>query len=402
MVTWEIRKGHFLVHDGERKYTLFLGPFDNVNTFQFLPELDTIYDLCEGRGMTPEQTIDQMLRIFHIRRLFRAGYLREKELVMGLIGPRGSGKSVGGSAITIADYLLDQRQCWSNMPIELRVQYRDAEKVFTTDTLDKAALLDLAHIDENYTDGLIFVDEMTMELSEARRSGSRKSLFFDYVLGQIRKLRLNLLYTCQSEMEVDYRLRSTQTDIFIKCADAAYHEGRARPQVGDIGHHSNWVCYDTSGTITGKIGRTAEQCVFRKLRFWNTPFWHCFNTYLRQGRDDVDMDDIARRQKVIPAINPDEIDLEGQRLKKAELRNLLHVAMKLDEQSMEQEGGFKRNDLWEVLGIDRYDRVQTSFIGRILISLGCTRNRNKYFLPEDTSVLLDKLTELEEPEAVPA
>jgi len=309
---------------------------------------------------------------------------------------------VGGSSITIVDFLLDLKQCWSNMPIQLKIKYRDAEKVFATDTLDKAALLDLAHIDESYTDGLIYVDEMTMELSEARRSGSNKSLFFDYVLGQIRKLRLNIIYTCQSEMEVDYRLRSTQTDIFIKCADAAYHGGSVRPQAGDMGHHSNWVCYDTSGTVTGKTGATAEECVFRKLRFWNVPFWWCYNTYLRQGKNDVDMDEVKRRQKVLPGIKADEIDLGGMRLKKQELANLLQVLLKLEGSVPNPDGSVKCNDLWDALKIDRYDRVQTSYIGRILLGLGIERTRTKYSFPEDMSAIEDKLIELEESLAVPA
>jgi len=82
MVTWEIRKGYFLVHNEDGKQVpLFLGPYDTVNTFSFLPDMDDVYDDCQDKGLTQEQTIDVMLKIYHIRRFFRDGYLKDKELV---------------------------------------------------------------------------------------------------------------------------------------------------------------------------------------------------------------------------------------------------------------------------------------------------------------------------------
>lgn len=154
-----------------------------------------------------------------------------REVVIGLIGQRGDGKSATGSVLSLVDYMLDGIPVWSNMAIKCHFTISDelarastsnclqhgGIAKFETLPLDKKALL---KFDPQFKDGCFFIDEINMEFAETRRFMTNTNLYFDRVGQQLRKYGTSMIYTVIDEMWIDPRIRGL-TDIFIKCRDSA-------------------------------------------------------------------------------------------------------------------------------------------------------------------------------------
>lgn len=271
MIRLQIAKGFFIITDENGQvYPGWLG--NDAPSYPTLEDPDFVYQKCMDRGYSPEHTIDIMLYIFHRQRFLRGDFLSDYDLNLGLVGPRGSGKSCGGSAIAIWDYLLCGKKVYSNMNIEVKVRFKEASKVFRSSDLDKTSLLDVRDQEQMYRNCLIFVDEANMAFAEAQRTLGNKALWFSYALQQARKRQLSLIHTEQSEYHVTERLRF-QTNVYISCADAAYQYGIPKP--GGLGRKSFWKVYDYSGVLTGRSfdGEPVEEKTFHM-----TPFWHSFDS----------------------------------------------------------------------------------------------------------------------------
>lgn len=386
MVIFEIQRGYFKVWDGKTSYDCYV---DAQRDFPNLPELDEVYQLCQAEGLTQEQTIEVMLSVFHTRRLFKGGYLKNISLVFGFVGPRGSGKSVGASALAIIDFLLDGKTVWSNMDIEITVKYRDCEKVFRSEPLDKASLMDINDFEANFADGLIMIDELNIEIGDARRSMANQMLWFDFMLQEVRKRKMNICYQLQAEEWAGNRSR-WQTDFYIVCRDRAFMGNS--PKSEDIGRFSRWRIHDMSGIVTGELkwadGYHKRIDHFAELTFWNTPFWNCYNTGQIQkyqkydpakaqkqsdGKlviDEVTFSRLTAGYSVLPELVARILDIKGQRV--------------------------LRDDIWEILGVTA--RSEQTKIGTLLRSLGCeeyrdSNNKRGYILP-DKEALAERLQEL--------
>jgi len=205
-------------------------------------------------------------------------HLRNRSLIIGLVGPRGSGKSVGAARIVVLDYLLRGKAVWSNMEIGIRIPFDGEYLTLTTQPLDKLELADLAQV---YHDGVLFIDEVNMEIAEARRAMSTQNLMFSYILQQLRKRRLNLIWTAQSEMHVEDRLR-WQTDFFITCTDASLDNNGTHCGVGELSH---WTVYDYAGMITGHPPSTPTDSIIWRGTIRNKPWWNAYSTWQMQGID---------------------------------------------------------------------------------------------------------------------
>lgn len=218
-------------------------------------------------------------------------HLKNQSIIIGLIGPRGGGKSVGGARLTILDYMLAGYKVWSNMEIGFGFQVNGHIKELRSKSLNK---LELGELDTVYSNGLLFVDEVNAYIADARRSMSEESLAFSYILQQIRKRKLNIIWTAQSEAHCDERLR-WQTDIYIVCNDVSV----VRRGCG-IGELSHWKAYDAHGLVTGKLNKNP---VFYEGVIWNKPWWNSFSTWKLQGADEIDnklettADEIAEKVK---------------------------------------------------------------------------------------------------------
>lgn len=251
--------------------------------YNFLPDMDYVYEKLKAKDCTDEQIIDLMVKMYHKQRLIRGDYLEDRSLVIGLVGNAGAGKSCGAAAITIYDYLLAGVPVFSNMDVRCTVRYREAEKTFQTKVIDDNALLEFQNWETLYHDVAVFIDEINMCFGDARRSMSNRNLEFADLLQQRRKRGLNIIYTVQDEHWMDARARFA-TDIFITCVDMAYLQN-ATPKRGELGRKSRWRVNDFSGIVTGPDWVNDHgTCCFFEGEFLNTAFWHSYDTRQLQQR----------------------------------------------------------------------------------------------------------------------
>jgi len=387
MVTFEIQKGYFKVWDGKTAYNAFILEGGNKESHSYLPDLDIIYGYCIAHHYEPEKTIDLMLQIYHVDRLFKSGYLQDLSLVTAFIGPRGSGKSVGATAYAVIDYLLAGKPVWSNMPIELKVKYRDCEKIFRSEPLDKAALMDINEFESQFADGLILIDEMNIEIADSRRSMSNTMLWFDMMLQEVRKRKMNICYMLQAEEWAGSRSR-WQTDIYVVCRDRAFLDGH--PTKDKIGRRSRWRLHDMSGIITGDIKFMAgfdrnKVDYFEEITFWNVPFWGVYQTHQMQAYEKFDPSKKNDRKLVIDTETLNRLTAGYQVLPEMIVNLLDSVG-----------GRILRSEVWELLKVD--DQAERTKIGSLLHDLGVDDYRDTYgnrgYILPAKEILTEKLAKL--------
>jgi hypothetical protein len=210
--------------------------------------------------VVPKYTREDALKLIVgkvLQPLFRHQHLN-REVIIGLVGLRGDGKSGSGAVIALLDYMMNGEPVWSNMAIGVRItvedyrarQYglhRGGTVTYRSKELDKEGLL---RFDPQYNHGCYFIDEINMEFAEARRAMSNTNLYMDRVAQQLRKYQNSLIYTVINEMFVDSRIREL-TDIFIRCEDTALSvEGLAQKK--QTGIDFKWTIYPMSGYMLGR------------------------------------------------------------------------------------------------------------------------------------------------------
>jgi len=211
----------------------------------------------------PVMTREDVLRMIvglRLNPILRRQHLK-REVIIGLVGLRGDGKSGSGAVIALLDYMLSNNPVWSNMAIQTAIKVEDSTAIelthgalrrgglvpYASKELDKEGLL---RFDPQYHDGCYFIDEINMEFAEARRAMSNTNLFMDRVAQQLRKYQNSLIYTVINEMFVDGRIREL-TDIFIRCEDTAL-------SIDGLEHHKptgvdfKWTIYPMSGYLCGR------------------------------------------------------------------------------------------------------------------------------------------------------
>jgi len=187
--------------------------------------------------------------------------------------------------------MLRGKKVWSNMEIGFNLIHNGTSKEIKSMPLDR---LTMEELDKVYTDGIIYVDEVNL-MMEARRSMSHENLMFSYILQQLRKRRLTIIWSAQSEMHCDDRLRF-QTDIIFSCSDVSV----TNPHCG-IGELSKWKAYDFSGIVKGKSHRNTKDMLFYEGIESNKPFWNTYSTWeiqdvksaARQDEQQVEAERIA-------------------------------------------------------------------------------------------------------------
>ena len=294
MMTINLAKGFFNVIKGHEVLKVNFNDFEYPSTrYKFLvkehesnlPDISETYHICLDAGMDESQVIDTLIRLYFPLRFFNVGNYKNIALVIGLIGMRGTGKTAGAVEIVSCDYLLRDKPVWSNVPIEIRVVYKDAEKIFQSIPLEE---LDMLDITMDYGDGCVFYDEVNMEAAESTRFSSSANLQFSYAVQQIRKRKLSLIWTCQGWNWIDNRLR-WQTDFVVACRDASLEKNKRNNLIGDT---SIWRIHDLSGT-SGKFNYDFEL----KHRYltdylvwigyvWMRPWWESYNTEQLQGQEN--------------------------------------------------------------------------------------------------------------------
>jgi hypothetical protein len=188
--------------------------------------------------------------------LFQRPHL-DRELIIGIIGLRGGGKSASGASIAFIDYMLKSKPVWSNMNINCDIEIDDITgrsydlhkggvAKYASYPLEKEALLNL---DDRYRNGCLVIDEINVQYSNVRRFMSNTNVDFNIVCQQLRKFKLSLIYSVIDEMFIDSELRSL-TSIFIKSEDIALSsdglESHKQP-----GSTFKWTIYPMDGWMNG-------------------------------------------------------------------------------------------------------------------------------------------------------
>lgn len=254
---------------GSRQYIT-----DNIDK---LPAIDDVYNLMVNAGYSGERIIDELLRLYHRFRNFKVDYLENSELTLGFIGYRGTGKSASVAKVVIEDFLLAGKKVWSNMPIKVKVKYRDAEKVFESDEVPKLKLL---QGDESLKNGVIVYDEVNMEVAEASRYMAATNLDFTNQIQMIRKKGLDVIWSAQNWNTIDARLR-WQSDYIVLCS-------LNKPE--NKGIFSYWRVMDATG-LSGRLDFDMEmkshylldKVVMQGSAFIR-PFWAAYDTHKLQGQ----------------------------------------------------------------------------------------------------------------------
>jgi len=307
---------------------------------------------------------------YEIPPLLRRQHLN-RDIIIGLVGDRGDGKSLGGGIIALIDFMLQGEPCWSNMQIGASFDVDDGTANrygfpqggvvnFYSEPLDMEKFL---RFDESYHGGLFFIDEINIAIADARRAMSNQNLQSDDVGQMLRKLECGLIYTCIHEMFVDVRIRD-MTDIFIKTSDTALSpEGLNRRQ--RQGLEFEWIIYPMSRKLTGRRyadeGKTLDPVYIK-----GQPFWGAINSL-----------EMQRRRKYSVAVGQGgsmEMEFqESQRVLEARSRWgwLYEKIQKLHADGVPD---VLDKTLWEYLELDKRG-IKAISVGKQLAQMGITKRQ---------------------------
>jgi hypothetical protein len=212
----------------------------------------------------------------------------KKDLIVGLIGERGGGKSGSGAVISLIDYMMSGWPCYSNMKIALDLVIDDEiarkyglEKGGTVSYRSLPVIMPkLLRFDEMYRGSLIFLDEINVEIADARRAMSNTNLFSNKLAQELRHLESSIIFTCISEMAIDPRWRDI-VDAFIRSEETAYYEENIR--VGKpLGIDFHWSVYFMNRCFNGHTYDETHKPAFEGM-FHFKPWRGTYNDKEFQG-----------------------------------------------------------------------------------------------------------------------
>ncbi len=129
--------------------------------------------------------------------------------------------------------------------------------------------------------GLIFLEEINLQLADARRSMSNQNLAADDAGQLLRKNQCALIGNCIHEMFVDVRLRD-MCDVWVRCKDTALtSDGLANAK--EQGEYINWQIYPNSDKLTGL--KFSDNGIVVSATFNFKPWHGCYDTMQRQERE---------------------------------------------------------------------------------------------------------------------
>lgn len=226
-------------------------------------------------------SVRALLRRFHLNR----------DWIIGLIGERGAGKSLGGANIVVRDFAMSGEPIWSNMNIGLQVGVPDTLSypllgipggtvTYQSEYIEKQRFLAL---DSRYENGCLMFDEFNLEYGESRRSSANVNLMTDTAIQQLRKISCGLVYTVLNESYVDVRIREN-TDVFIKCFDVAMKSNNLTAKMQQ-GVTFEWLIYAMSPRLCGHGNTYSEtKKPFGPYRVTLKDWWDTIDTYEKQAK----------------------------------------------------------------------------------------------------------------------
>ncbi len=203
----------------------------------------------------------------------------DQELVILLEGPRGSGKSLGGSYFTF-DALRHGMGAYANLPVSANwsdIGHLEAKSINTPDLYTFGEQLDIP------PNSVVFLDEFD-KLCMARRSSSNANLLLNWLGTQLRKFGLTFVLTAQDMMWIDPMWRF-QVDILIKCKDIFFTSFGKRKHIGKGKVILMDLC-DLSGVVTGNQYRF-HGMPYRSLTLNGEAMWGAFDSYKVMGVQEM-------------------------------------------------------------------------------------------------------------------
>lgn len=256
------------------------------------------------------QSLDEIIA-YTVRALFRR-FAHNRDVIIGLVGERGSGKSLGGANIAIRDYAIHGDPIYTNMAIKQAISVDDDtarsfgldEGGISTYEAKHISKQKFLALDSRYEGSCLFFDEFNLEYGEARRSSANVNLMTDRAIQQLRKLKCALIYTVLNEMYVDTRIRDN-TDLFIRCSDTAFKAANLRGRMPQ-GIAFEWLLYPMSSRLFG-YGNTYQEKgrPIGPISLNLKHSWGLINTYQRQAVD---------QKKYTSMSSDDEQEEEGEEL----------------------------------------------------------------------------------------
>lgn len=216
----------------------------------------------------------------------------KKDLIIGLVGERGGGKSGSGAVMSLMDFAMDGIKLFSNMHIACNMEISDegAQEFglrkggiarYRSLPIDMPRLM---HFDEMYRNSIIFFDEINVEIAEARRCMTNTNLFSNRLAQELRHLESAIIFTCISEMAVDPRWRDI-VDVFIKSEETAYYEeniASGKPQGVDFA----WTVYFMNRCFNGHTYQETQKPI-RDVIFHFKPWRGIYDDKEFQGKHMV-------------------------------------------------------------------------------------------------------------------
>jgi hypothetical protein len=222
------------------------------------------------------------------------------DVATGVVGDRGTGKSVSAATIATKDHMMVGEPCWSNLAIrgvleitdDVEILLREYEEftgllierkpvIYQSQPLDMVLFLS-EH--PPYHRGVVLIDEINITLADAWRSMTNQALAASDSMQQLRKVQSALLFTCISEMAVPNRIRDG-ADVYIQTRDMAFiNESSYYGQ--QQGMDYEWKVFPMTGKLAGYANTYAELGrPYQVMRMHGRSSWGLIDTYARQKRE---------------------------------------------------------------------------------------------------------------------
>jgi len=199
-------------------------------------------------------------------------HLGRRSMVVGAVGPRGSGKTLLLVLLSLID-MARGRQCNSNVKIKGAMR-KQGGKVIDVESQD-LTFVQLVTMAEELRNATVSIDEINM-LFDAMSFQSTGSKLFNAFMQQIRKRGNALYYTTQNFRWVDNRIRF-QTDLLVQCMDM-YHTPYGKEAGLQRGEVISLITRDLSGWLTGKPYDKDENPQSFHSTMEGKPLWDYYDT----------------------------------------------------------------------------------------------------------------------------
>jgi hypoxanthine phosphoribosyltransferase len=186
-------------------------------------------------------------------------------MILGILGYGGSGKTL--FAVLLANIANKTNKKIITNITSLKINHYDLDTQFL-DIIDRKREIGYGYDKEKY---VLIIDEIPQYL-DSRESMRARNRDFSKIFYQIRKFRMDMIYTAQDIYSVDVRIRRITEKIIL-------------PEFND---HTNELTYS--------VFTNRDQYLFKNTIIIPTKLFEMYNTY-EEIKGDIDIDRLLRKNK---------------------------------------------------------------------------------------------------------